>query len=308
MTDIDLCSAVLVLHPQRPFPAQYHFLGRMVHRLFLLMLNQAGDSDLADKLHNLNGALPFTVSDLFPSGSEHYWIRITGLNSEVSQAIEHMIKTLRGREMVVPPRDNVDEAGWVFTIEAAVTTQHDWARQSTYTEFIEASWKKPPHDCLTLEFMTPTALKSVGVYRPFADPLLVFRLLYKRLLKIEHMRLPFQPAATYLEVFAEYFIETTHYQMSCRPIQHNSELVHAFQGMATYHLLPNNDDFHKRAETRQPDHNDSSLKEAYQHIQRHRKQYACLINFLAEFVFYSGLGKYTGQGMGMARKVERNGR
>lgn len=307
MSDIDLCSAVLILRPQRIFPAQYHFLGRMVHKLFLLMLNQVGDSDLATKLHNLNGALPFTVSDLFPSGSEHYWIRITGLNSEVCQAIERMIETLRGREMVVPPRDSVDEAGWAFTIEAAVMTQHDWAGQSTYTKFIEASWKKSLNNCLTLEFMTPTVLKSVGVYRPFADPLLVFRLLYERLLKIEHMSLPFQPVATYLEAFAEYFIETTHYQMSCGPIPHKSGSASAFQGMVTYHLLPNNDDFHKRAEKHQSDHRDSSLRDIYRDIQRYREQYACLINLLAEFVFYSGLGKYTGQGMGMVRKVERNG-
>jgi hypothetical protein len=75
MSDWDLCSAVFILRPERMFPAQHRFLGRMAQKLFLLMLNQAGYETLAKKLHSLNTVLPYTVSDLFMNGRDHTWMR-----------------------------------------------------------------------------------------------------------------------------------------------------------------------------------------------------------------------------------------
>lgn len=308
MPEYDLCSAVFVLRPQRMFSTHYRFLGRMAQKLFLLMLTQAGYASLAEELHDLVVALPFTVSDLFQDGSDHYWMRVTGLNLSICQVIQHMSTILPGQTFDVPPRDSADESKWTVGVEAVVTSQHEWAGQSTYEGLVNAAWKRPRGGQLTLDFMTPTVLKSVGVYRLFPEPALVFRLLYERLLKMLAIRLPFQPEITYLETFAEYCVETTDFQMSCAhvPLKHGQAA--AFYGLVTYRILAANPNFYKRAKNRQAKHNDFSLMTIYRDTQRQWQQYACLFNLLAAFAFYSGLGMYTGQGMGMVRKVELYGR
>lgn len=308
MSYCDLCSAVFVLRPQRMFPTQHRFLGRVAQKLFLLMLNQAGYEVLAEKLHGLNAVLPYTISDVFMNGSQHTWMRITGLNAELCQAIQHLVDRLPGQMLEVPPRDSADEAVWMVRVEAAVMSQHEWAGNATYDSFIRQAWLKPKDNRLTLDFMTPTALKSVGVYRPFPQSTLVFRLLYERWLKLNAVLLPLQPEVTYLEAFTDYLIEIADYEIACASTPQKSGKTTTFYGWITYRLLSGNDDFRKRAETQQAKNGDTSLLLIYEDIRKQREQYAALVHFLGAFAFYSGLGSYTGQGMGMVRRVERNER
>lgn len=306
MSDCDLCSAVFVLRPQRMFPVQQRFLGRMAQKLFMLMLNRAGYEALAKDLHSLNAALPFTISDLFMNGDQHYWMRVTGLTPELCHAIQHLVERLPGQMLEVPPRDSADESAWMVSVEIAAMSQHEWAGNDTYSSFVQQAWMKLAGSRLTLDFMTPTALKSVGVYRPFPQPTLVFRLLYERWLKLNTILLPFQPEVAYLEAFTDYLIEIADYQIECGSIPQKHGQTTTFYGQITYHLVSGNDDFHKRAETQQTKRDDSSLMMIYHDIQKQLEQYASLVHFLAAFAFYSGLGSYTGQGMGMVRRVERN--
>jgi CRISPR/Cas system endoribonuclease Cas6 (RAMP superfamily) len=308
MSDYDLCSAVFILRPQRVLATQHRFLGRMAQKLFLLMLNQADYEALAKKLHSLNTGLPYTVSDLFMNGRDHTWMRVTGLNPELCHAIQHLVDRLPGQILEVPSRDSVDEAAWTVRVEAAVMSQHEWAGNATYSSFVQRAWMKPADNRLTLDFMTPTALKSVGVYRPFPQPTLAFRLLYERWLKLNAAPLPFQPELAYLEAFTDYLIEIADYEIACASTPQKSGQTTTFYGWITYHLLSGNDDFRKRAETQQTKRGDTSLLLIYEDIRKQREQYASLVHLLATFAFYSALGSYTGQGMGMVRKVERNGR
>lgn len=308
MSDCDLCSAVFILQPQRMFSAEHRFLGRMTQKLFPLMLNRTGYEVLAKDLHKLNAALPFTASDLFMNGNQHYRMRITGLTPELCHVIQHLVERLPGQMLEVPPRDSVDESAWMVRIEAAVMSQHEWAGNATYSSFVRQAWLKPTDNRLTLDFMTPTALKSVGVYRPFPQPTLVFRLLYERWLKLNAVPLPFQPEVTYLEAFTDYLIKIVDYEIACASLPQKNGQTTTFDGWITYHLLSNNDDFRKRAETQQAKNGETSLLLIYEDIRKQREQYASLVHFLATFAFYSGIGSYTGQGMGMVRKVERNGR
>jgi CRISPR/Cas system endoribonuclease Cas6 (RAMP superfamily) len=289
------------------FLAQQRFLGRMAQKLFLLMLNQAGYEALAEKLHSLNAVLPYSVSDVFMNGNQHTWMRMTGLNAELCHAIQQLVDRLPGQMLEVPPRDSVDESAWMVRIEAAVMSQHEWAGNAKYSSFVRQAWLKPADNRLTLDFMTPTALKSVGVYRPFPQPRLVFRLLYERWLKLNAAPLPFQPEVTYLEAFIDYLIEIADYEIACISTPQKNDQTTTFYGWITYHLLSGNDDFRKRAETQQAKNGDATLMLIYEDISKHREQYASLVHFLGAFAFYSGLGSYTGQGMGMVRKVERNG-
>jgi len=308
MSDCDLCSAVFVLRPQRMFSAEHRFWGRMAQRLFLLMLNHAGYEALAVKLHGLNAALPYTVSDLFLNGSQYTWMRVTGLNAELCQALKQMVDQLPGQILEVPPRDSADEAVWTVRVEAAVMSQHEWAGSATYSSFVQQAWMKPRNNRLTLDFMTPTALKSVGVYRPFPQPTLVFRRLYERWLKLDAVPLPFQPEVAYLEAFTDYLIEIADYEIACASTPQKRGQTTTFYGWINYQLLSGNDDFRKRAKTQETKNGATSLLLMYEGIRKQREQYAALIHFLAAFAFYSGLGSYTAQGMGMVRKVEHNGR
>lgn len=305
MFTYDLCSVVFVLRPERMFSAHYRFLGRMVHKLFLLMLAQSGEGALADELHDLNAALPYTVSDLFPNGGEHYWMRVTGLNARLCSALHHLVEMLPGRVLEMPSRDSLDDVTWRVGVEAAVSSQHEWAGQRTYAELVRPTSSLSGNHLLTLDFMTPTTLKSIGTYRPFPEPTLIFRLLYERLSKIQDIVLPFRPESAFFEAFTEHLMEIDDYQIECGRIPVKKDQVTAFYGLITYRLLANNEAFKKRAETHRKRDGDGKLVAVYEDVMQRRDDYTRLVHVLADFAFYSGVGMYTGQGMGMMRKVRR---
>lgn len=293
-----LVSAVFVLRPPKAFGGE-KFLGRAAHKLFLLMLTKAGELSgrqeyvkLSNELHKLDAALPFTVSDLFTDNATHFWMRITGLDVRMSAALDVMAQ-------VLPRRAEVD--GW--NVDFGLLSQHDWAAQTTYEDFVRDHWKYPAKHRLTLEFITPTAIKSAGVSRPFPDPALVFRLLYERLLKLDGLRLPFTPDVTSLETFAQYYVEIADYEINCVEVEMKGP-TKAFCGAVTYRVLETNDAFEKRARTRRDKHGDGSLIAAWEDIHLNHGQYARLLNLLAHFAFFSGVGSKTGQGMGMVRLLE----
>lgn len=296
-SNCDLTSAVFVLRPPKAFAGE-KFLGRAAHKLFLLMLARAGElsgqdyAALADELHDLDAALPFTVSDLFTDNATHFWMRVTGLDARIGAALDVMAR-------VLPGRAEVD--GW--NVEFGLLSRHDWAAQTTCEDFVRDHWKYPARQRLTLEFITPTAIKSVGVSRPFPDPALVFRLLYERLLKLDGLRLPFMPEVAALETFAQYYVEIADYEIHCIEVEMKGP-TKAFCGAVTYRVLETNDAFEKRARTRRDKYGDGSLIAAWEDIHRNHGQYGRLLNLLAHFAFYSGVGSKTGQGMGMARPIE----
>lgn len=302
MSDCDLCSAVVILRPERVFPAEQRFLGRMAQRLFLLMLGQVGAADIAAALHSANERHPFTVSDLFQNGPQHYWMRVTGLTPALCQTLQHMAGALPGQVLDIPPRDSADESPWRARVETVVTAQHEWAAQSTYAALVDHAWQGPRARPLQLDFITPTVVKSVGVYRVFPEPALVFRLLYERLLKLEAFSLPFQPEITHLEHFAEYFVEVRDHEIACARVPLKRGQVTAFYGPVAYEVLANNEDFVRRAHTRESKHGDAGLSAIAADIQRNRQAYGRLVHLLADFAFYSGLGSFTAQGMGMVRR------
>lgn len=302
MTEYDLCSAVFVIHSDRRLPTG-RFLGRAANKLFFEMLNHAtGTRTISDILHNQDSALPYSVSDLFHASDDFYWFRITGLEPSMCLLVKNLAEQLRGQTVIVPPRPNTDDVPWQVKIESGMLSQ-----QMTYRELVQSAWRKPSGYTLTLNFVTETVLESIGVYRPFPEPALVFKLLYERLLKLQGIELRFKPEVAALEAFADYFVGVSDYQIKCAPLSIKQAPEIAFCGQITYKLLCENDAFRKRAETRRDRDNDASLLTIHDHIVGHYDEYACLLNLLSAFAFYSGVGKETGQGKGMVRKVETHG-
>jgi len=301
----DLSSTVFIIRPHTHFTPQ-QFLGRMAHKLFLSMLDQVGLKPLANSLHEQAERLPYSVSDLFSNGSQHFWLRVSGLTPKMSGVIQNNLAALSGQTVTVEVRDRVDEAPWECSIEAVIPSQHEWSRSQTYQEFVQTAWRTPRRQQFRLEFITPTAIKSVGMYRPFPLPNWVFRPLYDRLLRLEDIVLPFKPKASYLEAYAEHFLQMQAYNIRCvTGLPMKDETLAAFQGWIKYRVLSANEDFGKSAQKAGRMYRDESLAAVYADIQEHHDQYAALVYLLSQFAFYSGVGKYTGQGMGMVQINER---
>lgn len=307
MPAVDLCSTVFLIRPHGLFTPR-KFLGRMAHKLFLSMLDQADLKPLANRLHDQSDRLPFSVSELFPNGAQHFWMRVAGLTPQMSLVLRTQLGALMGQTIHVEPRDQVDETQWECTVDAVIPSQHEWARSQTYSEFIGSAWHIPRQRRMRLEFVTPTAVKSVGMYRPFPLPHWIFRPLYERLLRLDTLTLPYQPDPAYLEAYAEHFMSIQDYELRCiSGLPMKDESLVAFKGWVDYRLLSANEDFEKSTRKVGRLYRDVPAATVYSDIQHHREQYACLLHLLAQFAFYSGVGRYTGQGMGMVQINERAG-
>ncbi|MBN8638407.1 MAG: CRISPR system precrRNA processing endoribonuclease RAMP protein Cas6 [Anaerolineae bacterium] len=308
MPAFDLCSTVFIIRPHSHFTPQ-QFLGRMAHKLFLSMLDHIGLEALANSLHNKSDHLPYVVSDIFPNGTHHFWLRISGLTPHISQDVIAKLATLVGQTIEVKARNDREEAPWKCVVDAVVPSQHEWARSQTYSEFVHTAWRLSRPKYFRLEFITPTAIKSEGLYRPFPMPHWVFRPLYDRFSRLGGTSLPFQPNSIYLEAYAEHFIRVEDYGMRCRKrLPMKDDKLVAFQGWIDYTLSEPNEHFGVGDHADKKLYRTEPVSTIRAHIQQHRDQYAALVHLLAQFAYYSGVGKYTGQGMGMVQLSERTGR
>ncbi len=319
MPNYDLCSAVFELSSERQLSYD-RFMGQAVQKIFLAMLERmtqlTGDSryaELATAIHPPKGSpqlrvpLPYTVSDWVQPNSPHLWIRITGLEPRMCDALEAMVDNLSGCEVDIPPRPHTNEKAWTVHVQAGMLSGQDWTGQTSYQHFVEENWKPPSARQLNLDFPKPTIIESVGIYRPFPDPTLVFRLLYERIQKVEGIRLPFTAETDQLEAFVNYLMGIADYQIECMKVVLERPVI-GFSGWIAYELFPHNESLEKSAKVRRERHGDSSLTALLDDLTSRYNDYLCLVHLLAAFAFYSGLGRYTAQGMGLVRKVERNGR
>ncbi|MBK9750837.1 MAG: CRISPR system precrRNA processing endoribonuclease RAMP protein Cas6 [Chloroflexi bacterium] len=99
------------------------------------------------------------------------------------------------------------------------------------------------------------------------------------------------------------------YGMRCRKrLPMKDDKLVAFQGWIDYTLSEPNEHFGVGDHADKKLYRTEPVSTIRAHIQQHRDQYAALVHLLAQFAYYSGVGKYTGQGMGMAQLNERKGR
>lgn len=317
MPDHDLCAAVFELKLERRLPSD-RLVGRALQKILLSMLSHmtllTGDEtfeSLVQKIHppkhktkekKISSApLPYTVSNL-AEGDRFLWIRVTGLVPEMCTVLEALVAKLPGQTVTVRSRDDRDEKPFPVSIQTATLSAHDWTGQTSYENFIKANWKRPPAE-LRLEFIKPVIIESWGIYRLFPEPTTIFRVLYERVQKIEGIRLPFRPEANLLELFILYFTETIDYQICLEEEDKLERKVIGFTGWAAYRVIPKNKSLVRAANYRLKVHNDAGLKADVDHLMNNHEAYACLVNLLSAFAFYSGLGGYTGGGMGLVRKV-----
>lgn len=271
-----LLAAVFVMRHDPPFRRTAPHLGRAAHAIALNFIQHV-DPALSQQLHNHNGMMPITVSDLFQSDAEHHWLRVTGLRDDVVTTLE----TLAGLD-----KPCVDD----WTLVMGLTDLHDWAGQTTLATLIDEAWREPK--TLRLTFETPTAIKSKGLHRAFPAPSYIFKSLFSRWQTLTDATLPYVPSPAILETFLRYAVSVDAYQLHAERIEIKRTLIPTFKGQVSYRVIPPTPQLRKKS------HSSTNAAE----VLAHYDDLACWLNLLAAFGYYSGIGVKTAQGMGMMRR------
>lgn len=269
----ELTALVITAAPPKPITTAGH-LGRAAHALLLRLIG-AEDSDLAEALHNSHTTKPFTCTTLIGGQrlnadarqyrpEEPAWLRFTGLNGDVSA---HLLR------LAQDPPSTIDLDGHSFVVQSATLDNelHPWAGQTSYealgTPHLLAH--RPPDFRIKLEFASPTTFRSQGRSRPSPMPDWVFGSLLDRWNSFS----PIQ-AAEEMRRFAAECVVMSKYWLRTRanPLKNNVVQMGCV-GRASYICL-NRD-----------------------------KYWASMLNMMADFAFYSGVGYQTTAGLGQTRRL-----
>jgi CRISPR-associated endoribonuclease Cas6 len=267
-----LTSLVLSLTTEHARTLPLH-LGRAGHALFLRLI-AASDPALAEALHAPNQPRPFTCSTLWGARRQAgalclepgptYFMRFTGLSGPVSAHLQ---------AWVVAPPATVELDNVALTVSQATLDpqMHPWAGQSSY-ESLSAPYllaRAQPKPQVELEFAAPTAFRSAGRTVPLPLPELVFGGLATRWNE-------FAPVAIAEEVrrFAGECLAISRYRLKTVMLQAKGQSMQiGFVGRCAYTAL-NRD-----------------------------RYWLGLIQMLADYAFYAGVGYQTSVGLGQARRA-----
>jgi CRISPR-associated endoribonuclease Cas6 len=249
-------------------------LGRAVHALLLRLIAQH-DSALAEQLHSGAGLRPFTCSNvagghkqgesLLATPDDVLWVRFTGLSEAVSSALTEI--SVRGLTEIEV--DNIACKVHASTLDPA---RHFRAGATTY-EQLAAPYllaKDPPSRRITLRFSSPTAFKARGQYLPLPLPGSVFGSLADKWNEFAPLALPPD-----IKRFADECLAISRFKGRTRVLRGKDDArFTGFTGAVRYNAT-NSD-----------------------------RYWLGLINVLADFAWYAGVGYQTTQGMGQCRRFE----
>lgn len=251
-------------------------VGRAVHASVLERI-AAVDGALAAALHSEDGPKPLTCSDLMGGRTgaegrvlkpgEGCALRVTGLTAPVGKALEASLLTQ-------PP------ATWRLVDQPlrVVQTVCDagvdaWSGRTSYEALAAAQLARMerPDRQVTLDFYTPTTFKSGGMHVPVPLPSLVFGNLVDRWNA-------FSPIVLSPEVrrFGEEMVAISRYKLESRAVafKEGSQRMGGV-GRVTYRALGGD------------------------------RYWLGVMQMLADFAFYSGVGALTTSGFGQARRAVR---
>jgi CRISPR-associated endoribonuclease Cas6 len=264
-------------------------LGRPAQAWLLGQLTRSHAS-LASRLHDEEGLKPYTVSTLLDehgrplrAGSwlapgQMCWLRITTLNEELSDALEkNIIRQLPKRLSIHKMDFRID--GFTFN-----PREHPWAGQTTFAEIAQDSkYVKVPRN-LRMEFVSPTAFRANGNDIAIPAPQQIFRSLWQKwnALCPESMQVDDRwPdfAADCILVNELTAVNTTRWEFA----EGTRGAATGFTGTVGFALLPI-----------------SKVKDEW-------KPYwdgaDVVMQSLARFAFYCGVGHHSTVGMGQARVI-----
>ncbi|MGH2522322.1 MAG: CRISPR system precrRNA processing endoribonuclease RAMP protein Cas6 [Anaerolineales bacterium] len=323
---MSLLSLVLTLRPLQPAAGAPH-LGRAAQAVLLDAVRQS-EPGLAEEIHAGSGLRPFTASNLIGysvrkrttsvSPERTYTLRFTALTGAVARALlaattptpnltpgpsprlrapEAAEPLPTGRErrgergpLAVGATVRLDESLFrVETVDCGLPiadhesevpdsksqapnpqSPHPWAAATSY-QSLSAPWllgRARPESRLSLQFASPTTFKSGEKHVPVPLPGLVFGSLLERWNAFAPVALPAETRR-----FADECLALTAYELSTRmiPVKEGGLRAGAV-GWVRYTAL------------------------------NHDRYWLSLINLLADFALFAGVGAGTGMGLGQCRR------
>jgi CRISPR-associated endoribonuclease Cas6 len=267
-----LIAILLILTAEHDAVLPAH-LGRANYAETLKRIGQL-DAALATQIHEGEGPKPLTCSSLLSlkrpdeqlviTRGQQLRLRITGLTTAVSQAL------LAGLLQDQPSHWQLHEQQFTVNSVFCDPQQDPWAGQTTYEELASGQLLQgtPPRQ-VTLEFASPTAFKSGGLTMPFPLPGLVFGSLVERWNTFSPITL-----APEMRRYGEEMIAISRYRMESRVVEQKNQGIRiGGVGRVTY-VATGGD-----------------------------RYWQGVMNMLANFARYSGVGVQTATGMGQVRRV-----
>lgn len=274
---MDLISLVLTLRPAAPpDPAQPLPLwwGRAAHALLLSTIRVA-DEALAQELHDESSPRPFTASTLVggfkhgkldPEGKS--WLRLTGLTETVSAILFQAVQP-GGR---LAPGQSLELDYLPFIVQAAAweSDQHPWAGAADYADLAaqRLASSQTPERQVSLQFFSPTQFHSQDRTVPLPD--LVFGSLAERWNAFAPLAFPPE-----VKRYAAECLAVSRFELSSRAVamKGGGKRIGAV-GRATYTALS------------------------------YDRYWMSLVQTLATFARFAGVGAGVTMGLGQARLVE----
>jgi CRISPR-associated endoribonuclease Cas6 len=249
------------------------FAGRANYAATLAQLSRV-DEALAERIHQGDGPKPLTCSSLLgvQAGANGMtvcadapvYVRMTGLTPEVSARL--------AATLLDDPPTTWELGGERFAVQEAICdpTRHGWSGQTTYEALAAAQLARADQldRQVTLEFASPTAFKSKEMTMPLPLPGLVFGSLVERWNA-------FSPVVLSPEMrrYGEEVMAISRYRLESRVVGQKGEgLRIGGVGQATYRALAGD------------------------------RYWLGVMNMLAEFALYAGVGVQTATGMGQVRR------
>ncbi len=275
---MDLISIVLTLRPlptadnTHPLPLWW---GRATHALLLKTI-RALDENLAANLHDEDGLRPFTASNLMGRGLQRalnpaatYSLRFTGLTAPVCALLEQSIQP----GACLAPGRVVDLDYHNFEISTAHSTPdtHEWAVGAAYSDLAAAHLVSTAaaERQVALLLASPTQFHSNDRTMPIPLPELVFGSLLERWNTFAPIAFPSE-----LRRYAAECLVINRFDLHSRPVplKNGGKRIGAV-GKISYTTL------------------------------NYDRYWMSLIQTLAAFSIYSGIGAGVSMGLGQARKL-----
>lgn len=278
--------------------------GQLAHGAFFAIVKSV-DPALADALHAGNSRKPFTISPLQGVGQAHngqvrirrgqeVWLRFTVLGSDLFTIfIHHFLKPSSFQVEGWGVGQSTDAKSCAslpalylgqvdFTISEILTTpgSHPWAGHTRPDDLWQAWHAVSPPDLarkITIEFASPTVFSrgsrnGLGkIMDPFPSPAMFFG----SLVAMWNEHLPLALDKQTIRSYAEETVVVGEYSMQSRMFRYWQQPQIGAVGKVTYLLKD----------------------------QRHHELIRVL-NLLADFAFYSGVGYKTTMGMGQVRRID----
>lgn len=286
-----LRSIVISLTAESSYPI-LGALGRPIQAWFLGLITRTHPA-LAAKLHDQQGLKPYTVSTLLDQHAhplrigtwlepgEECYLRITTLNEELSEVLE---KTLMRR---TPKNLTLYKMNFRINDILSKRSEHDWAGETSFSDIAQDGAHAKAGEHVRMEFVSPTAFRSNGLDICLPSPGQVFRSLFDKWnafapspMRVQDLWTDFSNACILIEEMSA--VNTVHWEFA----EGTRGAATGFTGTIGFHLPPK----HK-------------VKEEWS---EYWDGAPAIMQLLAGYAFYSGVGHHATIGMGQVRILSKS--